>query len=205
MLSTVSAIVPADTLPGNPFSGGFTPWETLESFFTNPNPDTKPNSGLDLRRYHAGSDNPDQQLPSFDHDQDLNQNSAKINSTPDNPSQNSAGLESGSPGSDELNQIGSTMDERKRRRMISNRESARRSRMRKQRHLENLRNQMNRLKTQNREWVNRLRFIAQYIFQERERSAQDRVHLLAKEINGIRQNYATPANPTELFISHASL
>ncbi|KAI3798960.1 hypothetical protein L1987_34247 [Smallanthus sonchifolius] len=49
------------------------------------------------------------------------------------------------------------IDERKRRRMISNRESARRSRMRKQKHLENLRNLVNRHKSGNRELMNRLR------------------------------------------------
>lgn len=50
------------------------------------------------------------------------------------------------------------IDERKRRRMESNRESARRSRMRKQKHLENLRNLVNKLKVENRELSNRLRF-----------------------------------------------
>ncbi|KAD3640863.1 hypothetical protein R6Q59_003535 [Mikania micrantha] len=51
-------------------------------------------------------------------------------------------------------------EERKRRRMISNRESARRSRKRKQKHLENLRNQLNRLKTGNRDLMNRLRLVS---------------------------------------------
>ncbi|KAI3712997.1 hypothetical protein L1987_71567 [Smallanthus sonchifolius] len=51
------------------------------------------------------------------------------------------------------------MEERKRRRMISNRESARRSRVRKQKHLENLRSQLNRLKAGNRDLMNRLRVV----------------------------------------------
>ncbi|MFS8010785.1 putative transcription factor bZIP family [Helianthus anomalus] len=75
------------------------------------------------------------------------------------------------------------MDERKRRRMISNRESARRSRMRKQKHLENLRNLVNRHKSGNRELMNRLRFAVhhgQALGQENERLRSESVMLRQK-------------------------
>ncbi|KAG4934296.1 bZIP transcription factor 44 [Glycine soja] len=65
----------------------------------------------------------------------------------------SPGLGSGSQGS---NREVRSMHERKLRRMQSNRESARRSRWRKKRHLENLTNQLNRLRTENQEYKNRL-------------------------------------------------
>lgn len=53
-----------------------------------------------------------------------------------------------------------TVDERKYKRMVSNRESARRSRFRKKRHLENLTNQVNRLRLENRDIKNRLGLVA---------------------------------------------
>ena len=102
--------------------------------------------------------------------------SGSDDSTPKANSSNS-GSDEGSP--IEVNVI----DDRKRRRMISNRESARRSRMRKQKHLENLRNQVTRHKTGNRELMNRLRFISQHVQvmkQENERLRSESVMLKQK-------------------------
>lgn len=61
-----------------------------------------------------------------------------------------------SSGSQGSNRAVYSVDERKRRRMQSNRESARRSRWRKKRHLENITNQLNRLRLENRELKKRL-------------------------------------------------
>ncbi|KAE9599976.1 hypothetical protein Lal_00045402 [Lupinus albus] len=68
-------------------------------------------------------------------------------------SRDQVSLNSGSQGS---NRTVYSTQERKTRRMESNRESARRSRWRKKRHAENIKNQVNRLRTENRELKNRL-------------------------------------------------
>ncbi|KAL4568796.1 hypothetical protein LXL04_024412 [Taraxacum kok-saghyz] len=84
---------------------------------------------------------------------------------------------------------GNVMDERKKRRMISNRESARRSRMRKQKHLENLRNQLNRLKTNNREVANRLRVVNLHgkLVREENRRLRSESMMLQQKLSDIRR------------------
>nr|XP_043618196.1 basic leucine zipper 4-like [Erigeron canadensis] len=77
-------------------------------------------------------------------------------------------------------------DERKRKRKISNRESARRSRLRKQKHLENLTNQVTRYKSGNQELINRLRFVNQnwqIVRHENERMRVESVMLQQKLYN----------------------
>ncbi|CAH2061432.1 unnamed protein product [Thlaspi arvense] len=69
------------------------------------------------------------------------------------------------------------VDDRKRKRMESNRESAKRSRMRKQRHIENLRDEVNRLGLENRELTNRLRIVMYHI----EHTSTDNNRLLSEQ------------------------
>lgn len=63
---------------------------------------------------------------------------------------------SGGSGSEEV-----AMDQRKRKRMISNRESARRSRMRKQQHLDDLINQVAQLKNENSQILMQINVLTQ--------------------------------------------
>ncbi|XP_022772248.1 basic leucine zipper 4-like [Durio zibethinus] len=62
-------------------------------------------------------------------------------------------------GSEGSNRAVYSKDERKQRRMISNRESARRSRWRRKRHLENLTKEVNRLNIENQQLKNRLSLV----------------------------------------------
>ncbi|XP_052202994.1 basic leucine zipper 4-like [Diospyros lotus] len=81
-------------------------------------------------------------------------------------------------------------EERKRRRTISNRESAKRSRWRKKKHLENLTGQVNRMRTENRELKNRLCLALQqcHIAQRETEQLQTERFLLQQRLSYLCQN-----------------
>lgn len=90
-----------------------------------------------------------------------------------------------SPNSDSKgsNRSAGSADDRKRRRMISNRESARRSRWRKKQHLEDVTEQFNLFTVENRELKNRLsQIISQYhiVRKENELLRSERIALAAR-------------------------
>ncbi|WMV16989.1 hypothetical protein MTR67_010374 [Solanum verrucosum] len=146
------------------FDGGFTPWECIEPAFLFPQEVEEEEPVVSPKE----SPPPEPVI--------LNSDSGSDDSKP-----NSVHSSSGTSNRD--------IDERKRRRMVSNRESARRSRMRKQKHLENLRNQANRLKVGNREIMNRLRLIThqcQVVQCENERVRTESA-ILRQRLEGIRQ------------------
>lgn len=96
-------------------------------------------------------------------------------------------------------------DEKKRKRMISNRESARRSRMRKQTHLENLRDELNRLKVENRDLTNRVRSVTghcQLVERENEMLRTELI-LLGQRLEGIHEILKAKQLQQQLCNSHA--
>ncbi|KAL6573547.1 hypothetical protein OROHE_002006 [Orobanche hederae] len=81
----------------------------------------------------------------------------------------------------EYNQL-NIIVERKQRRMLSNRESARRSRMRKQRHLDELSSQVVRLRTENHNLVNKFNLVSEI----HDRAVQENAKL-KEEVFDLRQ------------------
>ncbi|KAL8217856.1 hypothetical protein R6Q57_021229 [Mikania cordata] len=85
-------------------------------------------------------------------------------------------------------------DENKKKRMISNRESARRSRIRKQKHLEDTKNQVTRYKTANQQLMNRLRCVnhnGHIVRQENQRLQLESV-MLQRKLNHLRRLLIVP-------------
>lgn len=82
-------------------------------------------------------------------------------------------------------QLISIVNERKQRRMISNRESARRSRMRKQRHLDELWSQVIWLRNENHQLIDKLNHVSEYNDRVVEENAQ-----LKEEASELRQKLA---------------
>nr|GEZ26465.1 basic leucine zipper 4-like [Tanacetum cinerariifolium] len=99
-----------------------------------------------------------------------------------------SGSDNSTPKSNTSDEV-KVVDERKRRRMISNRESARRSRMRKQKHVENLGNLLSRLMTGTRDLTNRLRLVYMHgkLVREENRRLDVESMLLQQRLWDIRQ------------------
>ncbi|XP_061340740.1 basic leucine zipper 43-like [Gastrolobium bilobum] len=88
--------------------------------------------------------------------------------------------------SDEADELQfNVIDERKQRRMISNRESARRSRMRKQKHLDELWSQVVRLRTENHNLIDKLNHVSE----SHDRVVQENARL-KEETSDLRQMLA---------------
>ncbi|CAN4083062.1 unnamed protein product [Withania somnifera] len=195
MLSTFPATtLSTDGLFPNLFSayeGGFTPWECIEPAFLFPQ-EVEEEPVLSSKE----SPSPEPVILNSDSGSDYSKpNCVHSRSGSDEPNRNNNNNNNNSNRcSDEKKRQHTTssnrdIDERKHRRMVSNRESARRSRMRKQKHLENLRNQANRLKLGNRELMTRFRLIThqcQHVRCDNERLRAESA-ILRQRLEAIRQ------------------
>ncbi|XP_055827419.1 bZIP transcription factor 11-like [Solanum dulcamara] len=180
----LSAILSSDGLFSNAFpsfNDDFTQWDCIESAFI------FPEQGIELIFSPMQSPTPESLIS---HDSGSGPNKSKPDSSNDSPYS----------GSDDL-----SIKERKRKRMISNRESARRSRKRKQTYLENLRDQSNRLKVENRDLTNRVRLVTgdcQLVERNNEMLRTESI-LLRQRLEGIREILSVRQLQQHLYNSHA--
>ncbi|XP_057500199.1 bZIP transcription factor 2-like [Actinidia eriantha] len=157
MLSAFSAVPANDGFFGIPFTafeGGFTTWDCQEPLFPFPpqEPASFPQEPV-LSDSGPDNSNPNPVTSNSGSNRDNNNNNNSDDTNRDNNNNNK---------SDDTNRNGPILDDRRLRRMISNRESARRSRMRKKKHLENLRNQVNLLRVEKRELMNQLHIVTHH-------------------------------------------
>lgn len=137
MMSSISPVCSSEPIFTNhvpALETGFTPWDAsdLFSIFDSPVSPMEVNPGLEKITNSSQIQNQSYPTPCLE-DKPLNRTGS--------------------------NGAFSDKDERRKKRKLSNRESARRSRMKKQKHLEDIRSQLNQLKTENRVLVNRLRYV----------------------------------------------
>ncbi|OIT35386.1 PREDICTED: G-box-binding factor 1-like [Nicotiana attenuata] len=159
-----------------PNMNNHSPWKCLESAFI------LPEQGVESVFSPKQSPTPEPVLSNSGLSSDkYKSNSPNSSSGSDEPNMNNDSPNSGSDIS--------FINERKRKRMISNRESARRSRMRKQKHVENLRNQANRLKVENRDLKNRVHLVTNHcqLVQRNNEMLRTESVLLQQRLENIRE------------------
>ncbi|KAG9151050.1 hypothetical protein Leryth_002627 [Lithospermum erythrorhizon] len=187
MLSALPVMLPNDGLFGNnTFQDFDSLWDYQESLFTFPPPNEPVESFLQFNDPFAPSVQTPEPEPVVSNSGSENSNHVLKNNNI-SPLNETIILNHASPdsGSDELNHLSRgtcIVEDRKERRKVSNRESARRSRVRKQRHLENLRNKVTGLLMGNRELMNRLRSVTHHY-----QVARSENQRLRSESNVLRQ------------------
>ncbi|XP_010484440.1 PREDICTED: basic leucine zipper 43-like [Camelina sativa] len=170
-MSTISPVLSSEPVLSNQvpaWETGFTPWDESDIFsiFSSPVSPMEVNPGLD-----------------------------KTNPSPiQNQRYSSPGLKDQQPLKNPTgsNVVSSVKDERRKKRKLSNRKSAQRSRIKKQKHLEDVRSKLNQLKFKNRELHNRRLYVLYHC--ERVKMENDRLrlehHALHEKLLNLRQALA---------------
>ncbi|VVB18172.1 unnamed protein product [Arabis nemorensis] len=166
-MSSISPVFPSEPVLANhvpALESGFTPWDDasdLFSIFDSPVSPAEINPGLEKK-------NPCQI-----------QNQSYFNPRLKDIPLNRTGS----------NDAFSENDERRKKRKLSNRESARRSREKKQKHLEDMSSQLNQLKIENQALVNQFRYVLDQCQRAKMENARLRLehHILHEKLLNLRQ------------------